>query len=210
MTCPKCNQELSRYAFYRHKNVAVCAGDDNRSVDTVPIIRNEMQHSSACSQEHTIGSEGCDMSDGEDSGPEFGPESTAASTDSDSDEVEVITNQEDASDVGQQGTTEQVDDSGSGQTDQYNIPMLKRIVQAMVVLIFFSVEISYSRERNGNASCPSTWSTKRHCKSCSIHCFHTMVKRPFSSFTLSPTQAVRYLKSKAQGICCLPEMPQNV
>lgn len=137
MTCPKCNQELSRSAFYRHKNIAVCSGDDNRSVDTMPISHSEMQCSSAPSQESTISSEGCGISDGGESGPESGAESNPASTDgSEVDEVEVIANQEDTSDVVQQGATEEAieDDSGSV---QYNVPFLKRIIQALVVLLSF-------------------------------------------------------------------------
>ena len=87
-------------------------------------------NASDSSEEHTIGIEGCDISDGGESGPESGAESNATSTYSDLDEIEVITNQENTSDVGQQAAMEQVNDSGPSETNQFNVPILKLIIQA--------------------------------------------------------------------------------
>ena len=89
MVFSKCNQELSRSVFYRHKNFAVCPGDEeNRCVPTVQTTHSEAQCSSAYSGEHTIGSKGCDISDEGESGQESGPESTGASNKSNLDEIE--------------------------------------------------------------------------------------------------------------------------
>lgn len=82
-----------------------------------------MQCSSASSQEHTISSEGCGISDG---GPKSGTGSNPASTDgSEVDEVEVIANQEDRSNWTR------------GWFWICSVPLLKRIIQALVVFLSF-------------------------------------------------------------------------